>query len=221
MSVIATVSVPAESFALAGLFAAHPTASIEVERLASHSREWVMPAVWLVAPDPVAAAETMRADPAVESVSLIDVADETAYATIHWGERVTAFVDAIIDRHGVLKTASATAAAWELTLKFTAREALADFQAYADDHDLDVELRRLSEASAALDRVYGLTPAQREVLETALELGYFDVPREAQIDDLAAALDISTNSVSERLRRATKALTSNTIATAGIDRGST
>ncbi len=211
MSTIAEVTVSADSLALAGLFEAHEDASIEIERLASHSREWVMPAMWIRAPDPGAAADTIGDDPAVEAIHLVDVESETAYATIHWGEHIQELVDAIIDRHGVVKEASAAGGTWYFTLKFTEQDALADFQTYATDHALSLDLRRLGEATASVDREYGLTPEQQEALETAFELGYFDVPREAQIEDLADVLDISTNSVSERLRRATRTLTANTI----------
>lgn len=213
MSVVTEVTIPAEAFALAELFEAHEDARIEIERLASHSREWVMPAMWLVAPDPAAAARAIEADPAVEELDLIDVEADAAYAMIHWGDRVRTVVDAIVDRHGVVTAAAAAAGRWQLTLKFTRRDAVTDFQTFADEHDLGVVLRRLDTAPAATNRGYGLSDEQREVMEIALELGYFDVPRSAQLEDLAEALDISTNSASERLRRATRRLATNTIGT--------
>lgn len=214
MSVVTDVTIPAEAFALATLFEAHEEARIEMERLASHSREWVMPAMWLVAPDPTSAAATIAADPAVEELQLVDVEAERAYATIHWGERVRTVIDAIVDRHGVVRAAEAAAGRWQFTLKFTRADAVADFRTYADEHDLAMRLRRLDTAPAAAGRGYGLTDEQREVMTVALEKGYFDVPREAQLEDLADALDISTNSVSERLRRATKRLAAATVGSA-------
>lgn len=48
----------------------------------------------------------------------------------------------------------------------------------------------------------GLTDAQRTALRTAHRLGYFEIPRTATLDDVAAELDISASSCSERLRRA-------------------
>lgn len=62
-----------------------------------------------------------------------------------------------------------------------------------------------------MHREYNLMAEQREVLITAEEKGYFSVPRDAQIEDIAAELDISPNAVSERLRRATGNLTRNTL----------
>lgn len=48
----------------------------------------------------------------------------------------------------------------------------------------------------------GLTDDQREAVRLAHEMGYFDIPRTASLDDVAAELDISPSSCSERLRRA-------------------
>ncbi|RAW44593.1 helix-turn-helix domain-containing protein [Halorubrum sp. 48-1-W] len=51
-----------------------------------------------------------------------------------------------------------------------------------------------------------LTDDQLVVLETAYELGYFEVPREATASDIADALDIADSTVSERLRVAQRNL---------------
>lgn len=47
---------------------------------------------------------------------------------------------------------------------------------------------------------------QREILQAALEIGYFEVPREGTLEDLAGELDISSQAASERLRRGHKKL---------------
>jgi len=47
-----------------------------------------------------------------------------------------------------------------------------------------------------------MTDAQREALVTAHEMGYFDVPRNATLADVADELGVAPPSLSERLRRA-------------------
>jgi predicted DNA binding protein len=47
---------------------------------------------------------------------------------------------------------------------------------------------------------------QRETLLLAVERGYFETPREATLDELAAELDEPRSTVSYRLRRATAEL---------------
>lgn len=46
-----------------------------------------------------------------------------------------------------------------------------------------------------------LTDRQREVLDVALELGYYDVPRRATHGDIAAQMGITTGTVTEHLQK--------------------
>lgn len=49
---------------------------------------------------------------------------------------------------------------------------------------------------------WNLTPGQAEALETALEMGYYEVPREASPAAVAESLGVSKSAFLERLRRA-------------------
>ncbi len=51
-----------------------------------------------------------------------------------------------------------------------------------------------------------VTPGQEEALRTALEMGYFAVPKEASADEVADALGVSKSAFLERLRRGQRAL---------------
>ncbi|TYL39853.1 bacterio-opsin activator [Natronococcus pandeyae] len=67
-----------------------------------------------------------------------------------------------------------------------------------DAADHPYELRSIVEAAetAAL-----LTDRQREVLEAALREGYFEVPRECTLDELATKLDVDKSTASGIVRR--------------------
>lgn len=76
-------------------------------------------------------------------------------------------------------------------------------RAIADVPDsVSIELEQLSDydpeerALAAL-----LTERQREILDTAVEIGYYQVPREATHEDVADELGIATTTVGEHLRK--------------------
>lgn len=58
--------------------------------------------------------------------------------------------------------------------------------------DYDPESRELSSL---------LTPRQREILDAAVDLGYYRVPRTATHEDIAERLDLSTTTVGEHLRK--------------------
>ena len=47
-----------------------------------------------------------------------------------------------------------------------------------------------------------LTDAQRELVETAIEMGYYETPRECSLTDVAAAVGRAKSTVSEMLHRA-------------------
>lgn len=51
------------------------------------------------------------------------------------------------------------------------------------------------------DPFASLTERQQEILLTALELGYFETPRQTNQEEIAEALDVSTATIGEHLRR--------------------
>jgi predicted DNA binding protein len=73
-----------------------------------------------------------------------------------------------------------------------------------------VTLRRAylleSDAEAAPSQQWDVTPKQAACIRTALEMGYFSVPREVTAADVAAELEISKSAFLERLHRAERTL---------------
>jgi predicted DNA binding protein len=90
---------------------------------------------------------------------------------------------------------------WRARMRFPDREALAQFERWCTDRGVRFELDSVYTDHPREDRVPVLTDAQQEVLGVALAEGYFEVPREASMADIAARLDVSEQAVSERLRR--------------------
>ena len=102
-----------------------------------------------------------------------------------------------------------------LTLVFHAADFEALRTAVADLREAfpDMDIRRFVRApdggeprdEVVVDRAR-LTDRQREVLATALELGYFERPRAANATEVAAALDISPSTFGEHLATAQRKL---------------
>lgn len=76
----------------------------------------------------------------------------------------------------------------------------------------DVDLERLGEYEGPDDPLGDLTDRQREVVETAFEAGYYEVPRQASTDDVAAELGVDNSTVAEHLQRAERNLLSHHLA---------
>jgi len=78
------------------------------------------------------------------------------------------------------------------------REELDDLQAVLDRSPLSYELESLVSRTET-DSL--LTDRQREVLSTAVRMGYYSVPRECTLAEVADALAVDKSSVSTTLRR--------------------
>ena len=63
-------------------------------------------------------------------------------------------------------------------------------------------VERLGAASADRRLLATLTDRQREVIETAFGLGYYEIPRKTTHADIASTLDLSGSTVDEHLRKA-------------------
>lgn len=63
-----------------------------------------------------------------------------------------------------------------------------------------------AEAREGSGRQWDLTPAQEECIRTALEMGYFEIPRETSSEAVADELGIGKSAFLERLRRGEAAL---------------
>ncbi|MDS0476295.1 helix-turn-helix domain-containing protein [Natrinema sp. 1APR25-10V2] len=71
---------------------------------------------------------------------------------------------------------------------------------------VSLDLRKLGAYDGRDDPLDELTDRQREAVRTAYELGYYDVPRSATTDDIAAELDVDPSTVAEHLQRAERNL---------------
>ena len=101
---------------------------------------------------------------------------------------------------------------WTVRLRFPNRKAVqAFFECCSDRDGVTVSLVRLYESTETENRPYGLSRRQLETLRTAFDAGYFDIPRNAALGDLAAELGVSDNAVSERLRRGIRSVLAATL----------
>lgn len=72
---------------------------------------------------------------------------------------------------------------------------------------VDIQVDAIREfPNARVDPTTSLSERQREAVETALELGYYDTPRAATHEDIAEELGIAPNTVSEHLQKGEAAL---------------
>jgi hypothetical protein len=105
-----------------------------------------------------------------------------------------------------------TGRGWKVSARFADRSDLDAFRNACGETDVEFRPLRLFETEADPADDYGLTTPQRETLLAAYRSGYFEVPRDADLSDLADELDTTTSALSERLRRGQRELLERTIA---------
>lgn len=72
--------------------------------------------------------------------------------------------------------------------------------------DVSPALEKLGSYEGPEQPLDDLTDRQREVLRTAYDMGYYEVPREVTTDDVAADLNVDSSTVTEHLQRAERNL---------------
>ncbi|MBV0922792.1 helix-turn-helix domain-containing protein [Halomicroarcula limicola] len=199
MVVISDITVPSEDFALGNLLDEYPDIDIEIERIVP-LQDGVMPLVW-VANAPLEEVEgTIRADSLTKDVRVVTDADERSLFEIRWSSEINGLIQSMIANDVQVLTADGDEDEWEFRLQFLSRSDLTSFREQCGANDVDIRLRRLYNPSIP-DEDRELTGAQTECVMAALDMGYWNVPREHTLGEVADRVGISTNAASQRLRR--------------------
>lgn len=197
----ATFSVAVDDFALAHALREVPAMEVKADRLAAHSRHWVMPCLWVTGGDFDAFDTALENDPTVNKIITESEYDNEKFYQVDWTEEIKQHLDAALDTEASLLRAETTNDDWLLTIRFGSRDQFDAFRDHLADHGITFSLENLTQTQTPHQLSGGLTAPQREALVTAVDEGYFAIPREATMDEIAETLGISTQSASERLRR--------------------
>ncbi|MWG35188.1 helix-turn-helix domain-containing protein [Halomarina oriensis] len=167
---------------------------------------------WVEGEDLDAFEEGLAGDPSVVTFSRKAATDDRRLYQVTIADRNAdlSVYPALMDTASVIKRLTATAEGWHFQVAFPDRDSLDTFRAFCETNELRYEVARIyeEEGSTDDDREFGLTEKQRDLLEMATRRGYFDVPREVGLEELAAEAGISHQAASERLRRAQATLNS-------------
>lgn len=220
MGLVAEYEITCEALPLVDVATAVPAADLEVVLQVAHGPDPLVLA-YLTGGPPAAVEAAFDDSSFVDDWTLVGQAGETHRYQIvpavgmaeqlgdHVddveGLRALASTEAIVDRIEVTPTG------WIQAGWFAGREAFDEFRTFWQDNG-SFSLRRLTRDGEPAPPGDGLTDPQREALRTAYELGYFAVPRDASLDEVAAELGIGASAASERIRRAQTHLVETTVA---------
>jgi len=211
MSVLTGFTVAGEDFLMGRTRERVPEARIEIERVAVEPGD-VTPYFWAASDDFEAFEAALADDPTVADYIVLESHDGYRLYRVGWELRTEGIVYAVCDADATILEATSDGTDWSVELLFPNDESLSEFQDYAAAHDLSFELEWLHHSGhpEAMGK-YGVTDEQREALVTAYRSGYFEVPGEATLSDLADELGISKNAASARLHRGYANLVENTL----------
>lgn len=200
MSTVIEFTVPASACALGRSLGDDPEALLELDRIVP-TDDTVMPFFWVWHLDPEAFATAAGDEPAIEELSIVDRVEDGALFAARWDREAAGTLFAIVRSEGSLLDARATGGEWRFEVRFADRTATAAFREFCEERGVPLSLTRVTTAVSPENDRYGLTDDQRDALATAYRRGYFEEPRRATLEDVAAELGISARAVAGRLRR--------------------
>lgn len=210
---VAEIGIQADEFALAETIRQFDEPQFEIERIVAHDSDCVMPYVWVNSPDleDLEIDGALKDDESVETAEILtDLGDERLYQ-MSWVSRIQTLVQILVEEEGTVLSAQGNSDGWTLRILVPEREALSRTYEYCRENELSLEIYSIYNLDEGRKGRFGLTDDQQNTLELAFEHGYYEIPRDALMDDLADEFGISHQALSERLRRAHGTLVENTI----------
>jgi predicted DNA binding protein len=200
VSVVAKFTAGIDDFPLGPALGATDTQRVELERVVP-TDGGVLPFFWVWTDEPDAYVKAAASHSAVESVTVLSRVEGGALCRARWVDDGTGLIAAIVASGVTVLDTTTDGTRWQIRVRATDRESVSMLLEQSREAGVDIELTRLAPESRP-DEHDGLTDAQREILLLALDAGYFEEPREASLEDLAAELGVSRQAVGTRLRRA-------------------
>jgi len=162
-------------------------------------------AVYLLSGDPSALTEVLESTPKVRSFHLFNTDGGQFHAHVHFepDDPLLSLLQ-LGDRYRTVMEPPIEFVDDGGSIRVTIGGIQAMVQRAADDfpEGVEVTVEQIGEYDPSRDSmVASLTERQREVLEVAIERGYYDIPRRATHEDLATDLDCSAGTVGEHLRK--------------------
>lgn len=201
MTVLVEISIPSDSFIVGEVLG---TPGVQIELLACIPvGRGPVPYCWLTGADDVTMFErSVRSDPRITSLTALDGTDTKSLYRIKWAEGVDGLISAFREHGLIVEQATGTANEWTFQLRAPKQAALDAFHQEPRIRDTDLSIQNVTHSpgeNVADSQL--LTSKQHEAVLLAVEQGYFQVPREISLTELAEEVGISRQAFTRRLHR--------------------
>ena len=205
MSVIASIEIDSDDFLLGETLVMGGDIEIRIDRMIPLGDTFI-PYLWVEGHTRESIENALRTETEISTYAVLDEIDGNVLVRVEWESKLDGILDAIHDSKGSIIEATGSNDAWSLKLRFDEREDLTRFYQASTDNGIPIDVQQIQNPGGIERMDFGLTDTQRKTLVTALEVGYFDVPRRTNLMELAESLGVSDTAVSQRLRRGMAAL---------------
>ncbi|OAQ53789.1 hypothetical protein HTG_05865 [Natrinema mahii] len=202
MTSIADIEIPADGTGTGQLFEAVPSLTCEMERVIASSGH----GLWLAGPSQSEIEAALDGADAIGRYSQISSDEDRWLYDIEFEPDTVDPFEIVLEEGGTVLSASAADGTWLLSIRVIDRESVSSLYDRLDDDDVTPTIVRLFDLAEESNSQCGLTARQYETLVAAIDHGYFEIPREVSMQELSEELGISHQALSERLRRAYRAL---------------
>ena len=199
---VARFSLPAKAFPLGAVFERWPDARIELDRFVPSDGS-TMPYFWVFDVDVAPVQSLLTERPEFESVTVADDLGDRALLRAEWSPQSLGLFHSILESEVTIISGAGTNDGWTFELRASGRAAIARFIQRCHEYDVPASLTRIGDVAGEPPSPRGaLTEEQQEALLLAFSEGYYEEPRETDLESLSAAVGISRQAFSARLRRA-------------------
>ncbi|GAA0289895.1 helix-turn-helix domain-containing protein [Halarchaeum salinum] len=204
MTLVAKLHLHCDDFPLVTAVAAAPSTTVDVEATMAESPERPVVFVWASGDSLDRFADALAAANDTANVDCLDGSGDRRYYRVTLAPSPCSIYGTALDVGASVLDCGATADYLTYRLRFPDRDALVAFREALLDNGIDVTTRYLGTDDGTTGEP--VTRKQRETLSAAVDAGYFAVPREATLADVAETLGVSRQAASERLRRGMETL---------------
>jgi predicted DNA binding protein len=162
--------------------------------------------------DMAAFERTLEQSQGVESIVRMGDEGTRALYRVEWEQRPNGFFQALAEHDLALERAVGSGDQWSFRLRGPS-DALSPFWETLHEQGISNTVERIQDIEQPANNPFGLTDKQREAIELAFEEGYFEVPSETNLTDLAECLEITRQSFRRRLNRGLSNLLRHTVLT--------
>lgn len=205
MTVRVDFTVSADDFVLGRILTEDPHTRVTLNRMVPLG-DRIIPYLWMSSTDLDRSEAMLRSDPDINAFEVVDSIKGEELIRVEWDADFDGLFDAILDSDGVLVEAESSGQEWVLHVRLPDHAHLSECYDACLERGIDIEIKSVHDPGAAAGSDLSLTDTQLETLRAAFEKGYFSVPREIELAELAAEFGISESAVSQRLRRGISAL---------------